>query len=76
LTDESRSLSLAKRAAEIALMLLKQNGRFVCKVFEGESLNPFKTEISPHFRQVRVFRPKAVRKGSREVYLVGLGLVK
>jgi 23S rRNA (uridine2552-2'-O)-methyltransferase len=76
LTDESRSLSLAKRAAEIALMLLKKNGCFVCKVFEGESLKPFKAEISPHFRQVRVFRPKAVRKGSREVYLVGLGFVK
>jgi len=76
LTDESRSLSLAKRAAEIALVLLKKKGRFVCKVFEGEDLRPFRTEISAHFRQVRVFRPKAVRKGSREVYLVGLEFVK
>ncbi len=76
LTDESRSLSLAKRAAEIALVLLKKKGHFVCKVFEGEDLKPFRTEISEHFRQVRVFRPKAVRKRSREVYLVGLEFVK
>ncbi|MBW1797543.1 MAG: RlmE family RNA methyltransferase [Deltaproteobacteria bacterium] len=76
LTDESRSMSLAKRAAEIALVLLKKKGHFVCKVFEGEDLNPFRTEISVHFVQVRVFRPKAVRKGSREVYLVGLEFVK
>ena len=76
LTDESRSLSLAKRAAEIALVLLKKKGRFVCKVFEGEDLRHFRTEISAHFRNVRVFRPQAVRKGSREVYLVGLGFVK
>ncbi len=72
LTDESRSLSLAKRAAEIALVLLTKKGRFVCKVFEGEDLKPLRTEISLHFRQVRVFRPQAVRKGSREVYLLGL----
>jgi 23S rRNA (uridine2552-2'-O)-methyltransferase len=75
-TDESRSLSLSKRAAEIALVLLKKKGRFVCKVFEGEDLKPFRTEISAHFRQVSVFRPKAVRKGSREVYLVGLEFVE
>ena len=76
LTDESRSLSLSKRAAEIALFLLKKKGCFVCKVFEGEDLKSFRTEISVHFRQVKVFRPKAVRKGSREVYLVGLEFVE
>ena len=76
LTDESRSLSLAKRAAEIAFVLLKKKGYFVCKVFEGEELKPFRSEISVNFGQVRVFRPKAVRKGSREVYLLGLEFVK
>ena len=76
LTDESRSMSLAKRAAEIALVLLKKKGHFVCKVFEGEDLKPFRTEISAYFRQMRLFRPKAVRKGSREVYLVGLEFVE
>ena len=76
LTDESRSLSLAKRASEIALVLLRKKGRFVCKVFEGEDLRHFRTEISAHFRNVRVFRPQAVRKGSREVYLIGLGFVE
>lgn len=76
LTDESRSLLLAKRAAEIALVLLNKKGRFVCKVFEGEDLKSFRTEISAHFRHVRVFRPKAVRKGSREVYLVCSGFVE
>ena len=69
--DESRSLALAGRAAEIAGALLKTGGHFVCKIFEGEDLNPFKTEVSGHFRQVRLFRPKATRKRSREVYLLG-----
>jgi 23S rRNA (uridine2552-2'-O)-methyltransferase len=75
LTDESRSLSLAKRAAEIALVVLAKKGRFVCKIFEGEDLRLFRAEISAHFRHVRVFRPQAVRKGSREVYLVGLEFI-
>ena len=70
-TDESRSLALAARAAEIAGALLKTGGHFVCKIFEGEDLNPFKAAVSGHFRQVRLFRPKATRKRSREVYLLG-----
>ena len=71
-TDASRSMLLARRAAEIAVVLLKKKGRFVCKVFEEEGLRLFKMELSDHFRQTRLFRPKAVRKRSREIYLLGL----
>jgi len=71
--DESRSLALAGRAAQIAGALLKNGGHFVCKIFEGEGLNPFKAEVSGSFRQIRLFRPKATRKRSREVYLVAQG---
>ena len=71
--DESRSLALAGRAADIADVLLKTGGHFLCKVFEGEGLNQFKKEISGLFREVRLLRPKATRKRSREVYLIGCG---
>lgn len=74
--DTSRSISLARGAAEIAYAVLKRGGHFICKVFEGEGLKPMQSEASRHFRQARLFRPKATRKGSREIYLVGLGLVK
>jgi 23S rRNA (uridine2552-2'-O)-methyltransferase len=73
LTDVSRSMELAERAEKIALGLLKKNGNFLCKIFEGEDLKAFKAEVSHHFQQVRLFRSKATRKRSREVYLVGLG---
>ena len=72
--DTSRSISLSKRAAEIAIALLKKRGHFVCKVFEGEGLKPFRSETSRHFRQASLFRPTATRKGSREIYLIGLSL--
>ena len=72
-TDAARSVALAVRAREIALTLLKKGGHFVCKVFEGEDLKAFRSGTSKHFLHVRLFRPTAVRKGSREIYLVGIG---
>jgi 23S rRNA (uridine2552-2'-O)-methyltransferase len=71
-TDASRSMTLARRASEIALTLLKKNGHFACKVFEGDEIQHFKSEMAEHFDRIRLFRPGAVRKGSREVYLIGL----
>ena len=73
LADESRSLELAERALEIALALLKKNGHFLCKVFEGEGLKAFRDGAARYFRKMRTVRPSAVRKGSREVYIVGSG---
>jgi len=73
-TDASRSISLSRRAAEIALVMLKKKGNFVCKILEGEDLKAFQSEVSVHFRQVKLFRPKATRKRSSEVYLIGLSL--
>ena len=66
-------MELAARAEEIALALLKKKGNFVCKVFEGEDLKAFKLKVSRDFQQVRLYRSKATRKRSREVYLVGIG---
>ncbi len=74
LRDESRSMSLARKALEIALALLKKKGHFVCKIFEGDELGPFRTEVSAYFSKPRLFRPKASRKRSREVYLIGLNM--
>ena len=73
LTDESRSLELAAKALEIALALLKEKGHFLCKIFEGEELKAFRDEAAPYFHGMRIVRPSAVRKKSREIYLVGTG---
>ena len=76
LTDAARSLRLAEGALGIALALLAKGGHFLCKVFEGEDLKEFREEAFEHFAQGRTVRPAAVRKASREVYLLGLGLKK
>ena len=41
--------------------------------FEGQAFAAFKQDVSRTFHQVRTTRPSAVRKRSREVYVVGLG---
>jgi len=74
-TDAARSMLLAEQAARIARALLKTKGHFVCKIFEGETLKSFKTSISSSYKQVRLFRPQATRKRSREVYVVGTGFI-
>lgn len=75
-TDAARSLRLAEGALRIALAVLRRGGNFLCKVFEGEDLQSFRKEVLQCFRQSRTVRPAAVRKASREVYLLGLSLMK
>lgn len=75
-TDTSHSLELARKALSIAVAVLKQKGNFLVKVFEGEGLKTFRADLSQHFATVRSIRPSAVRKGSREIYLLGLRLVR
>ena len=74
LADTSRSMELAERSLEIALIVLKKQGHLLCKVFEGEDLEMLKRKFDRCFDQTRLARPAAVRKGSKEIYLLGLRL--
>ena len=71
-TDTSRSIELARRALEVALAVLKKGGHFLCKVFEGPEVKAFRTELGKHFARVQTLRPSAVRKASREIYLLAM----
>jgi len=73
MTDASRSVDLAEKALEISLVVLKKRGHFLCKLFEGEDLKVFRNEFLKHFKKIHLIRPSAVRKGSREIYMLGLG---
>jgi len=75
-SDASRSMDLAEKALEIALTVLKEKGHFLCKIFEGEDLKAFRDKTSRYFYQTRLIRPSAVRKRSKEIYLLGLQLLK
>ncbi len=74
--DTCGSMALAEKALKIAVSVLKKDGHFICKVFEGEDFKSFRDKASGYFDQTRILRPSAVRKRSREVYLIGLKFVK
>ena len=70
--DHIRQIELAKFALEIALDVLKAGGNFFTKVFQGELFNQFLDTVKKHFSRVEIFKPKASRKESAEIYVLGL----
>jgi 23S rRNA (uridine2552-2'-O)-methyltransferase len=68
--DQPRSMYLAELALALCKDLLRPGGDFVCKLFQGEGIDPFIREARTAFERVKVKKPKASRPGSREVYLV------
>ena len=71
--DHARQIKLAYDALEIAKNTLKRGGNFFVKIFEGDLSNDFIREVKKRFQAIRIFRPKASRKRSSEVYILGLG---
>jgi 23S rRNA (uridine2552-2'-O)-methyltransferase len=72
--DQPKSMHLAELALDTARVLLRHNGNLVCKFFQGEGSEAFVAGARSAFERVRTVKPKASRPGSREVYLVALGL--
>ena len=73
ITDEARSLELARMALAVATETLKLGGALVVKVFMGGDFPAFRREVQARFDRVEVARPRATREHSYEVYLVGKG---
>lgn len=71
--DHFLQVELASRARDLALALLAPGGAFVCKVFDGQDAHPFVMSLRPHFTEVKRARPEAVRKNSREFFVVATG---
>ncbi len=71
--DQARSLHLARQAFETALELLGTGGNFVVKVFEGPDVDALRADLEDEFQYVRATSPKASRKESSELYLIGKG---
>ena len=74
--DQARQIELAERSLEIARSLLNDNGAFFVKVFQGDMFNQFLNSVRRAFSIVKIIKPKASRKRSAEIYILGLGLRK
>lgn len=72
--DHARQIDLATQALEIAQCILRPNGSFFVKVFEGELLNDYIQTVKTLFETVKMVKPQASRQKSSEMYLLALGL--
>ena len=68
--DHANSIWLAENALDFAKKFLKNNGNFICKVFEGELLKEFLNKVKTSFEVVKLHSPPASRKSSSEIYVI------
>jgi len=70
--DHARQIDLARKSLQIAAYLLKPEGNFFVKVFQGDMLNEFLKEVKKDFHFVKLIKPRASRAKSAEMYVLGM----
>ncbi|MFB0981072.1 MAG: 23S rRNA (uridine(2552)-2'-O)-methyltransferase RlmE [Alteromonadaceae bacterium] len=71
--DAARSMYLVELALDMCNQVLKKNGAFVVKVFQGVGFEQFIQDLRSAFKTVKTRKPDSSRARSREVYLVATG---
>ena len=72
-TDQARSIYLVELALDMCQKVLKQNGSFVVKVFQGDGFEQFLKDVRSAFTTVKIRKPDSSRARSRETYIVATG---
>ena len=72
--DQPAMMYLAELAIDLTVQVLKHEGIFISKVFQGEGFDQFVRHVRTLFNSVSMKKPEASRAKSREVYLVAKGL--
>ncbi len=73
--DQPRSMYLAELALEFACQVLKPGGDFLTKLFQGEGVDEYRRQVRQAFASLVTRKPAASRAESREIYLLGKGLI-
>lgn len=68
--DQPRAVLLAELARDLALEVLKPQGSFLTKLFQGEGFDIYLNSLRKHFNSVSIRKPDASRARSREVYVL------
>ena len=66
--DQPRAIYLVELALELARQVLKPNGVFLAKVFQGEGFDALLAEMRRSFTKVQSRKPDSSRARSREIY--------
>ena len=68
--DSIQTGELCKEAMFFAKDILRINGFFISKMFMGGIFNEIVAEGKKYFKQVKIFKPKASRKDSKESFII------
>lgn len=71
--DMPRCLYLGELALEFAQKTLILDGSLIIKLFNGQGFEDYRDSLKRCFCSVAIFKPRASRPQSREVYLVATG---
>ena len=71
--DQPKAMYLVELALDLARQVLRKNGVFLAKVFQGEGFEPYLKDLRSSFTKVITRKPDASRSRSREVYLLAKG---
>ena len=71
--DQARSLALVQAAWAWAEVLLKPGGHFLYKIFQSPEGEAFTRNLKEKFNKVELFKPRATRGRSMEIFALGLG---
>lgn len=74
--DQPRAMHLVELAVDLAQQVLKPNGVFLAKVFQGEGFEPLMKNLRQNYQKVITRKPDSSRARSSEVYLLAKGLKK
>jgi len=72
-TDHLRIIGLLEEALNLAQKILKEDGCFVGKIFQGGNSEEILELLRQNFVSVKYFKPESSRKDSSETYLVARG---
>jgi 23S rRNA (uridine2552-2'-O)-methyltransferase len=71
-TDEARATELAGAALDAAAKLLRAGGHLLTKLFMNSDFPALIDRTRQSFVQVKTTKPEATRRGSSELYVIGL----
>ena len=70
--DQARSAELCAEVLKLAETHLSVKGNLVMKLFEGPDAEKLAKDLGRRFESSKRLKPEAVRKGSYEIYFIGL----
>jgi 23S rRNA (uridine2552-2'-O)-methyltransferase len=70
--DSARSALLFERTLELVKLMLRPQGHFLSKIFQGSEFHDLLLQVKKMFSRVKVVKPDASRKESKEIYILAM----